>query len=196
MIRFTAFLLLIFATPAFAAETVKYAPDYCGFEVSFPEEPVSSRRCDGGDQDKCYDLIEYTKTFELSAAVRVEVICNTVDEAVYERYSPEVMEATLKAMTDKDVIKEYESSSRSEAGYKQSGLVGEGLQGITPSLFIAQLWIDKKSALSVKAELVGEEHPQADVLYSEILRSIGVKTDTPAEDADKDEDDKDQASEE
>jgi hypothetical protein len=180
--------LLILSHSAQAQEV--YAPEFCGFEVTFPDSPSSTRKCDenGG---KCYDLVRYTKTFGLDASVNFQIICNPVDEAVYNRYSAEVMEATLKAMTDKSVIKTFETDSRDDNGYKQSNLIGEGLKGVTPTLFIAQLWIDKQSAFSVEAELMGEAHEEADQLFSDILKSIHVKTvKKPSPDEEKDADKK------
>ena len=164
-------ILLAMTTPQARAQET-YSPDYCGFEVTFPEVPSSTRKCDGNNQDRCYDLITYTKTFGLDASLQFQIICNRVDEAIYSRYSAEVMEATLKAMTNTDVITAHETNSREEDGYKQSNLIGEGLQGVTPSLYIAQLWIDRQSAFSVEAELLGDAHNEADQLYSDILRSI------------------------
>ena len=47
--------------------------------------------------------------------------------------------------------------------------------GRTSTIYIAQLWIGKKSAFSVEAEVIGEGVDDADKLFSDILRSIGPK---------------------
>jgi len=161
--------LLLLAPAAFAQNT--YSPDYCGFEVTFPEKPYTERKCDDR-QDRCYDLISYTKNFGPDASVHVEIICNPVDAEVYGHYSEDVMAATLKAMRDKDTIQTYETSASKTDTYKQANLIGEGRRGVTPSLYIAQLWIDRKSALSVEAELIGEALTESDQLFSDILKSI------------------------
>lgn len=157
-----------------------YAPDHCEFEAKFPEEPVSSHRCDDTAGKRCYDLISYTQVYELSATVSFKVICNPIDKGITEQYTPEVMKATLKAMTQGKVLKSFDSSVREDAGYKQAGLVGEGLVGRTPTIYIAQLWIGQKSALSVEAELIGEPDDNADKLFSDILRTVRYRGDAGA----------------
>lgn len=160
-----------------------YAPDYCEFEIKFPEAPVSARRCDDSEGKRCYDLISFTQVYALSATVSFKVICNPIDKGVHEQYSPEVMEATLKAMTRGKVLKSLNSSVREDTGYKQAGLVGEGRVGRTPTIYIGQLWIGQKSALSVEAELIGEPDEDADRLYSSILRTVRYRGDAPAKPA-------------
>lgn len=175
-------LLLILAFPAIAQDEAEdtrstYSPDTCEFTITFPDEPYTSRRCDKEDKDKCYNLVSYTQVYGLDSTVNFRVICNPVDESVYEAYSPEVMEATLRAMTKQSVVETHNSSFREAKGYryKQAGLVGEGHAGRTPMIYIAQLWIGEKSALSVEAELIGEELNEADRLFGDILKTIGHK---------------------
>jgi hypothetical protein len=154
-----------------------YAPEHCEFEIQFPEEPLSSHRCDDSTGKRCYDLVTFTQVYELSATVSFKVICNPIDTGIQEQYSPEVMEATLKAMTEGKMLKSFNSSVREDAAYKQAGLVGEGRVGRTPTIYIAQLWIGQRSALSVEAELIGEADEAADRLYSDILKTIRYRGD-------------------
>lgn len=157
---------------------VTYSPDHCEFSVTFPDAPYTSRRCEDSEKTRCYDQVSYTQVYELSSTVNFRIICNPVDESLYDEYSAKVMEATLRAMTKQSVVDEFNSDFREEDGYKQAGLVGEGKVGRTSTIYIAQLWIGKHSALSVEAELIGEAHETADTLYSNILKSIhysGVK---------------------
>jgi len=155
-----------------------YSPDFCEFKIDFPERPYSTRRCDGDKKDRCYDLVSYTQVYELSATVNFRVICNPINESVYDDYSTEVMQATLRAMTKGTVVDEYNSAFREEDGYKQAGLVGAGKVGRMPMIYIAQLWIGKQSAFSVEAELIGEANGTADDLFSDILKTVkysGIK---------------------
>lgn len=158
--------------------THAYAPDHCEFEIKFPEEPLSSHRCDDATGKRCYDLVTFTQVYELSSTVSFKVICNPIDKGVHEQYSPAVMEATLKAMTQGKMLKSFDSSVREDAAYKQAGLVGEGRVGRTPTIYIAQLWIGQKSALSVEAELIGDPDDAADKLYSDILKTVRYRGDT------------------
>ena len=153
-----------------------YSPDFCEFSVTFPSEPYTSRRCEDETakaKDRCYDLVSYTQVYELSSTVNFRVICNPIGEEVLNAYSPEVMQATLRAMTKNSVVQEFNTSFREEEKYKQAGLVGEGLVGRTPTIYIAQLWIGDKSALSVEAELIGEPMEDADALFRDVLASVG-----------------------
>ena len=128
----------------------------------FPDEPLTSRRCEDPEKTRCYDLVSYTQVYEMASTVNFRIICNPVDESLYDEYSAQVMEATLRAMTKRSVVDEFNSAFREEDGYKQAGLVGEGKVGSMPTIYIAQLWIGKQSVMSVEAELIGEAHNAAD----------------------------------
>ncbi|MCB1531469.1 MAG: hypothetical protein KDJ35_01235 [Alphaproteobacteria bacterium] len=170
-----ASLTLAMTTVAYAQEPVTYAPEYCEFQATFPEEPYTKNICEGDNNERCYDQVSYTKVFDLDTTVNVRVICNKVSKELHDTYSGEIMEATLRAMTADSVIKTYKTSFREGENYKQAGLVGEGKVGRTSTIYIAQLWIGKKSAFSVEAEVIGEGVDDADKLFSDILRSIGPK---------------------
>lgn len=155
-----------------------YSPDHCEFSVTFPDEPYTSRRCEDPEKTRCYDLVSYTQVYEMSATVNFRIICNPVDQDLYDDYSAQVMEATLRTMTKQSVVEEYNSDFREGDGYKQAGLVGQGKVGRMPMIYIAQLWIGKQSALSVEAELIGDAHDAADQLFSDILKTVkysGIK---------------------
>jgi hypothetical protein len=172
-----------------------YSPDFCEFEVTFPSEPYRSRRCEPGNADKCHDLVSYTQVFEMLSTVNFRVICNPIGDEVHKAYSPEVMQATLRAMTKQSVVKEFNTTFREAENYKQAGLVGEGKVGVTPTIYIAQLWIGQHSALSVEGELIGETYPEADQLFSDVLKSVGLKKVAP-EPSDKEDEDEDEGDKE
>lgn len=193
MLRFLALLLLL-PSLAFAQEDAvdtssTYSPDFCEFSVTFPSAPYKSRRCEKEVSNKCFDLVSYTQVYEMSSTVNFRVICNPIGDQIKDAYSPEVMQATLKAMTKQSVVQEFNTSFREEENYKQAGLVGEGLVGRTPTIYVAQLWIGKNSALSVEAELIGEPMADADSLFSDVLKSVGLKG-GPSEAESEPEDDK------
>lgn len=171
-----ALAIALCALPARAEQEmtpVTYSPPPCEFSVTFPDEPYKRQEC--GDESKketCVEKISYTQVYEMASTVNFRLSCNPIGAEVIENYSKEVMEATLKAMTKDTVVKTFESSSREEEGYKQAGLVGEGKSGTMPTIYIAQLWIGKKSAMSVEAEMIGEPNKEADKLFSDILKSV------------------------
>lgn len=167
-------IAFVFSLPSHA-ETVDdktYGPEFCEFKVSFPETPYQQEKCEDG---RCYTNVTYTKVYALDATVRFRVVCNPISQEIKRRYSGEIMQATLEAMTKSKTVKTFETSFREEDNYKHASLVGEGLMGRTPTIFIAQLWIGEQSAFTVEAELTGNEHEEADKLFSEVLRSISPK---------------------
>lgn len=173
-------LTIIFVPPSRAGEAASYSPDHCEFSVAFPEAPAIRQRCEDGNSGKCYDLASYTQVFQLSATVNFRVICNPSGEDLFKQYSGKIMEATLRSMTETGIVKTFETSFREEDLYKQAGLVGEGKVGVTPTIYIAQLWIGHKSVMSVEAELIGEADETADTLFGEVLKSVHFKGEVEA----------------
>lgn len=175
--RVLKFLALFLLIPSVASAQSIYGPEFCDFAITFPEQPYETKRCEGENSERCYNMISFTKVFEMSTTVNFRVICNPISKDVREQYSGEVMAATLRAMTKKTVAKQFDTSFSEEENYKMAGLVGEGMVGRTPTIYIAQLWIGDRSAFSVEAELIGNINQPADQLYSDVLRSIGHKDD-------------------
>jgi hypothetical protein len=158
--------------------THKYSPDYCEFETSFPEEPYIENKCDGGeDRNKCYDLVSYTQTFALDATVTMRVVCNKIGQDIKDKYDETVMIKTLEAMTKEKVVQQFSTSYREDedGNYRLAGLVGEGKLGMIPSIFIAQMWLGKNSAMTIEAELVGEQFNESDALFRDLLRGVSYK---------------------
>ncbi|PCJ00232.1 MAG: hypothetical protein COB14_04560 [Alphaproteobacteria bacterium] len=165
------------ATEEAQIDTPKYSPDYCQFTAQFPEKPYITHKCEGDTADTCFNLISYTKVFDLSTTITVEIICNPSTPAMYKEFTPETMESTVRAMTKDTVIEAYEIKSRQEEGYRQSGLLGRGRKGLEDTIYIAQLWIADHSIMSVEAQLIGEQSAQSDQAFAEILRNIGFTKD-------------------
>jgi hypothetical protein len=176
-------LLLLIPSPALAEDAVvkeaeklggtTYAPDYCEFTASFPAQAYVTRKCEDAEQKSCYDLVSFTKVFDMAATVQVDIICNPSTEAMFNQLTTEVMETTVKAMTKDSVIEAYNVSSRDGETFRHAGLLGKGRYGVQESIYIAQLWSGKKSMMSVEAQLIGEPIEAADDMFAEILRSIG-----------------------
>ncbi|MGH1377657.1 MAG: hypothetical protein ACRBB3_02435 [Alphaproteobacteria bacterium] len=158
-------------------ETPKYSPNYCQFTANFPDEPYKTQRCEGDTMDTCFDLISYTKVFDLSTSITVEIICNPSTPKMYEEFTPQVMEKTVRAMTEDSVIEAYEIKGTQEKEYRQTGLLGRGRKGVSDTIYIAQLWIADNSIMSVEAELIGEQSDESDAVFAQILRGIGYTKD-------------------
>ncbi len=173
-------LFMMFAQPATAQDkydSKDYSPDYCQFTATFPDEPYITEHCEGKSKDTCYNLISYTKVFDVKSTVRVDIICNPSTPAMYKEFSTKIMEKTVRAMTKGTVIETYEVSSRQEDEYRQTGLLGKARKGLGDTIYIAQLWAAENSIMSVEAELMGEPSPDADQLFAKILSTIGFEKD-------------------
>lgn len=154
-----------------------YSPKYCEFSITFPEEPYKTQNCDD-EGKRCYEQVSFTKVYALSSTVNFRILCNPIDKDLFDQYTPDVMESTLRAMSKSRIVNTYNTDVREEPGYKQAGLVGAGRIGQTPTIYLAQLWVGKQSVFSVEAELVGEPDEAADLLFSVILKSVkytGIK---------------------
>lgn len=179
-------LALLFANVAYAqdinttpmqptdeqAPPYTYSPDPCEFTVTFPAEPLITHKCEPDNPDTCYDHVTYTQVYGLSSSVNVKVICNAIDEQVKDHYSGEIMQDTLRAMTQDSVVETYDVTFEEAESYKYAGLVGEGQMGKASTMYIAQLWIGTQSALSLEAQMVGDDNDVAGKLLSDILRSV------------------------
>lgn len=148
-----------------------YQDAFCEFRITFPQEPEVRYRCEDEEKTRCYNEATFTKVFDLASSLRVRAICNPVSADVKDAYSGEVMQKTLVKLTEKTVTKTFDTSFGEEESFKIASLVGEGMMGRTPSLFVAQLWIGTQSAFSIEAELVGEQLEEPDLMFSKILKS-------------------------
>ncbi|HRC26034.1 MAG TPA: hypothetical protein PKX87_01220 [Alphaproteobacteria bacterium] len=158
-------------------ETPFAAP--CDFTVAFPEKPYVTRRCKGASGGECYDILTYTRVFELSNAVTVKATCNPVAPDMAGRLTEAVMRTTLESMVARKSVGQYDLKFSERDGVRSATLFGEGVKGMTPTLYVAQLWLGASSLLTVEAELTGDANPQADSLFGDVLKSIRAK-DAPA----------------
>ena len=157
-----------------------YSPPPCEFTAGFPEEPFIKEVCDGGESgDECYNQVSYTATFGLSATVDVKVICNAIDEGIKEKYDESVMVKTLEAMSGQSIENQYDVNyTEDEDGrFKMAGLVGDIMVGMSPGIYIAQMWIGEESAMTAELQLIGDPVEEGDAMFRDILRSIRYKGD-------------------
>ncbi len=162
-----------------ADTSVKVAPANCDFEVSFPGQPYSSRRCPDGTNGKCYDLTRYTMVYEMSTTVDVRFSCNPMTQTQYDQYSEDVTRMALNGMAARNNVTESTTNFTQENDVKRTTLSGSGTSGRQNKIYIAQLWLSPRSILTLEAELIGEEHGTADAVFSDILKSVKVKETAP-----------------
>lgn len=157
--------------------SVRYAPDFCDFEITFPEEPYISRRCPEEAKGKCYQLTSYTMVYDLRTTVEVSVTCVPSDTRKFERYNEPVMRAALQGMQKRAGIDQYDIRYDEQNTHKHASLNGTGGQGRQSQIYSAQLWSGPNSVFTVEAKLTGPSHHEADATYAEILKTIHLKKD-------------------
>lgn len=161
--------------------SVRYAPDFCDFEITFPEAPYASRRCPENAKGKCYQLTSYTMVYDLRTSVEISVTCVPSDARKFERYSEKVMRAALKGMQKRAGIEEFDISYNEEENHKHASLNGTGGTGRQSKIYSAQLWSGPNSVFTVEAKLNGPSHTQADAAYADILKTVHLKVDEKEE---------------
>jgi len=151
-----------------------YSPDYCDFEITFPETPFETKRC-VGDTDKCYTLTNYTMVYELSSTVEVSASCVPSPVTNFDRYTEPVVRTVLKGMVERTGMKEPEISYSEEAGLRHGSLIGTALRGQSNQLYNAQIWIGPQSVMTIEARLTGRSHSEADTVFADILKTVKKK---------------------
>jgi hypothetical protein len=166
-------------TPAHAqdkplpANPARFAPDFCDFEITFPEKPLVAQKCvPGGD---CYEVNSYTMVYDLQTTVDITVTCNPSTPAAYERYSEPVVRAALAGMVETRNLETSETRFQDFETIKSGSLTGTGRAGQQDKIYSGQLWIGPNSIFTVQAELIGEAHDKADKNFRDILQSIKSK---------------------
>lgn len=159
------------ATPEAAG---RFAPDFCDFEITFPEAPMETQKC-LPDGTRCYDLYSYTMVYDLQTTVDVSVSCNPSTPAMFTRYNEAVIKAALAGMVDERRLDDYGTEFKDLKDVRQGSLTGTGKTGKQDKIYAAQLWIGQNSVFTIQAELIGGAHDIADKQFSDILRSVKVK---------------------
>lgn len=189
LLKNTALLLAIVtitATPSRADEYI-YSPEICEFQVALPGEPQNAKRCKPDNPEDCSNITSFTHVFGLDATVDIRLTCNKAETDMYERYSGDVMRATLEGMVGKNKLGDYESHYNETDEAKQAVLIGSGDVGNNNKIYMAQLWIGKESVFTIEGELIGGPHEEADDMFADILRSVQLKTPDSAADDDTEE---------
>lgn len=155
-------------------KTYHYAPDFCDFEVTFPEAPLKTKRCPEGGS-VCYDLLSYTMVYDMHTTVDISVTCNPSSEENFKRYDENVMRTALEGMVMRNGVEDYTINYEETEGTRQASVSGSGKIGRQDKIFTSQLWVGPHSVFTLQAELIGGEHPVADETFSNILKSIHVK---------------------
>lgn len=150
-----------------------YAPDFCDFEITFPEKPATIKKCVPGVE--CYDLQSYTMVFGLQTTVDVSANCTPSTPENYKRYTQTVMKAALAGMVDDQSLKDYDISFNEDKEFRSGALTGSGTKGASGMIYTGQLWVGPNSFFTLQAELIGNADKVADEQFTDILKSIKYK---------------------
>lgn len=152
----------------------RYAPDFCDFEITFPEKPTLTQKCiPDGD---CYQMQVYTMVYGMASSIDVSANCTPSTAQNYERYTQPVMKAALAGMVDDKNLDDYDINFSQEEGFRNAAVSGTGTKGASGKIYTGQIWVGKNSVFTVQAELVGDSaFKQADDQFSNILKSIQYK---------------------
>lgn len=173
------------------AEGYKYQPEGCDFMVELPSEPVDTQRCHPQIPDRCEIMQSYTKVYELDATINFYLSCRPVSENILREYNRDMMSATLMAQPGIAELETYNTSYKEHDTYVVGGIMGAGPtpNGQNVQIYSASLWVGENSVMTVRAQLIGAEHEEADKQFATILRSIshvGDEISTDGADADSD----------
>ncbi|QQG35634.1 MAG: hypothetical protein HYS17_08925 [Micavibrio aeruginosavorus] len=170
-----AFPLMLLTLPA-AAEPYTYSPEGCEFTITFPSEPLLGKKCNPDEPSQCHEVLSFTKVFDVTATLKIDVVCNPATPDMYERYSGDVMKTTLIAMAGRGKLEEMETGYNEHPNAKMAFLLGYGKNGEQDLIYNGQLWIGKKSIFSMEADITGDYITGADEMFATILQSVNYKT--------------------
>ncbi len=151
----------------------RFAPDFCDFEITFPERPLTAQKCVPGA--KCFSVNSYTMVYDLQTTVDVSVTCNPSTKEAYKQYTEGVMKAALAGMVENRNLSGHDLNVEEKDGIKSAAITGVGMTGAQEKIYSAQVWVGPHSVFTVQAELIGGAHEKADKAFRDILASIKTK---------------------
>jgi hypothetical protein len=169
-----AFLMCLASSPAFAAPYT-YAPEHCEFKITFPEKPYIEQKCTSGEKKQCTEVVTYTKVVTADSSVNVRVTCNQKDPDELARYTPAIMEETIKQMVNDANLETDNTEMMDKNGYKSAAAISIGTRGDREIVYTGQIWIGKTSLFTLEADMTGPQNAEADKLFTDILKDMRPK---------------------
>ena len=152
----------------------KYAPDFCDFEVTFPEEPYTAKRCPSGGK-KCYDTTNYSMVYNTATTVDINVTCVPSKPSNYNRYNDRVIRSALNGMVQRSQVTDFTVNTDEQEDMRHGSLIGESKVRGMERIYNAQLWVGQNSVMTIEAKLIGRKHHEADAVFTDVLKSIKRK---------------------
>lgn len=152
----------------------RYAPDHCDFEVTFPEEPYTAKRCPQGAK-KCYDMTSYSMVYNAGTTVDFNITCVPSKPENYGRYNDRVLKSALLGMVQRSQVDDYEVNTEEQEDMRYGSLIGEARSGNQERIYNAQIWVGQNSVMTIEAKLIGRKHHEADAVFADVLKSVKRK---------------------
>ncbi len=165
-------LPLLISSPALA-EPFTYAPQGCEFSITFPEKPYITQKCSTGDDKKCEEVVSFTKVINIDTSVNFRVICSAATADQIEDYSDEDMRGTVEQMATEASLEPNEAEVVTKDNFRSATIVTIGERSEREVFYTAQIWVGKKSILSLEGDMSGPENSDADQVFTEILKNTG-----------------------
>ena len=156
--------------------THRYAPDFCDFEITFPEEPYTSRRCPDNTGGKCYRLTKYTLIYDVGTNLDMSASCVPSPANNNAHYNERVIRTILQGMARKMNIKTFSIRYEEKDIFRRGLLSGQKqTHKNTPHNYEVQIWIGPNSILTLEGSLVGQTNPEAKATFNQILNTAHLK---------------------
>lgn len=159
-----------------------YGPDDCEFQVTFPEKPFIEKKC-GQNANNCTEVASFTKAVGTESSTNFRVTCNALVPAEIEKYTPEIIEATLNQLVKSNNLTPYNSQSSAKDGYKSASTVSLSQRDGKALIYNGQIWVGKKSMFTVEAEMVGSTNDEVEKTFVSIMKNTHPKNNTPKQES-------------
>ncbi len=171
---------MILASPAMA-EPFTYAPDGCEITSTFPEKPFFQTKCSGPENARdCSEIVTYTKTdIATGSSINFRLSCRVEEAAELEKYTPEIVEETLRQMITSAGLEPYNIVSNAEDGFRKSSALSIGEKGGKEEILSGQIWIGKSSMFTLEAGMLGPKNEKLETIFADILRNTHAKNMVP-----------------
>ncbi len=153
-----------------------YSPEFCEFEMTFPEQPITLRSCANGNSD-CFNLQSFTYVYDMQTTLEVTAQCTKSTPESYGQYSETVIKTVLNGMVKRANVNEFELNVQEMEDQKtrQGSLLGTGRSNGQDKIYNAQIWIGQNSIMTIEGHTIGLSNEKADEAFADILASVGVK---------------------
>lgn len=169
---------LAISAPALAAPFT-YGPDNCEFQITFPEKPFIEKKCTGDGKD-CTEIVSYTKAIGASSSTNFRVSCNVISADDVKKYTPDVLEETLKQLSQSNNLTPYNTQSSEYNGYPHASSLSLAERDQKPLIYNNQIWVGKSSLFTLEAEMLGEKNDAIEKTFADILKNTYPKDHPPA----------------